>query len=194
MTKAKLDALRSEEGLELIPGVRIRLRQIKDYQQKPNNPVAHSEHNYNVVLESIQRLKACRSGFAADNEILGGNLTQQAMSAAGIDEVIEITTEGTQWVMVNRPDLTPEQRKQASYADQQGAFLAGWQIQQVMADIEAGLDLVGLMTDEEIAAILESGADQSRPGRQSQQDEGFEIVEEILPIICPECGHEFALE
>jgi hypothetical protein len=52
--------------------------------------------------------------------------------------------------MVNREDLSPEQEKQAAYGDQQGSFLAGWDIKQILIDIEAEVDLSGLFTLQEL--------------------------------------------
>lgn len=145
--------LTTEDGLEIAPGVRVRLRPLKDYQQNPDNPVSHSQRNREVVLESIRKVGAARSGFASKGKILAGNLTWEAMTEAGVDSVIEITTDGSQWVMVNREDLTGEQEKQAAYGDQHGAMLADWNPEQMLTDFAAGLDLSEMFTELELERI-----------------------------------------
>lgn len=149
-----LAQLATEEGLEIIPGVRVRLRSLADYRQNPENPVSHTPRNLGAVLSSIEKVGAARSGLSSKGKILAGNLTWEAMAEAGIEGIIEVTTDGTQWVMVNREDLTEAQEKQAAYGDQQGSFLAGWELEQVLADVSDGVDLSGIFAGFELENIL----------------------------------------
>jgi hypothetical protein len=107
MAEIDLSQIATEEGLEVAPGVRLRLRSLADYRQNEENPVSHTPRNAQAVLESIHKIGAARSGFASDGVIYGGNLTWEMMAEAGIEGVVEVTTDGNRWVMVNRPDLTP---------------------------------------------------------------------------------------
>ena len=67
-----------ESGVWRIPGtsIKIRLRSLADYRQNENNPVAHSPRNFGVVVDSVRKLGALRSGFSSKGKILGGNLLQ----------------------------------------------------------------------------------------------------------------------
>lgn len=187
MTDVDLSQIATEEGLEVAPGVRVRLRSLADYRQNEENPVSHTPRNLGAVIESIHKVGAARSGFSSKGKILAGNLTWDAMSEAGIEGIIEITTDGKRWVMVNREDLTLEQEKQAAYGDQHGAFLAGWELDQVLADVEAELDLSGLVTDIELEAILGEAVIS-----EDQESSGMNIAEEIdLTVTCPQCNFEF---
>ncbi len=182
-----LDALQTEDGLEIMPGVRVRLRSLADYQQNPENPVSHSPRNLSTVVESIHKVGAARSGLAADGTIYAGNLTSEAMALAGIEGVVEVTTDGTRWVMVNRPDLSPEQRKQAAHGDQWSAMLAEMDVEQLLADIEAGINLEGIYSEFDLEAILGRATD-----GENQKDDATNVIEELdLTIICPKCGFEF---
>jgi len=51
---------------------------------------------------------------------------------------------------VRRKGLTPEQKKRLAYFDNRTAELADWDSEQVLADLEAGVDLDGLFTDIEL--------------------------------------------
>jgi DNA modification methylase len=174
-----LDALITEKGLEIAPGVRVRLRSLADYRQNPENPVSHTPRNLGSVVESIYKVGAARSGLASDDTIYAGNLTSEAMALAGIEGIIEITTDGTQWVMVNRPDLTPEQRKQAAHGDQWSAMLAEMNVDQLLADIEAGVNLDGIYSEFDLEAILGEVLVETETGEapEAQTDRAAELQE-----------------
>jgi DNA modification methylase len=174
-----LKALQSEEGLEVAPGVRVRLRSLADYRQNEENPVSHTPRNLGAIVESVQKVGAARSGLAADGTIYAGNLTSEAMAIAGIEGIVEVTTDGTKWVMVNRPDLTPEQRKQAAHADQWSAMLAEINVDQLLVDIEAGIDLDGIYSEFDLRDILGEALVGVETGEapEAQIDKGAELAE-----------------
>jgi len=93
------------------------------------------------------------------------------MAEAGVEDVVEVTTDGKTWVIVNREDLTPEQEREAAYYDQRGAELAGWDADQLLADLEGGLDLSGLFgkdeLDELLAGLVEEPADTEEEARRT---------------------------
>lgn len=134
--------------------VKVTRKKLADYIQNPDNPVAHDPRNLGVVVDSIHKVGAFRSGAASKGKILAGNLTWEAMAEAGIEDVLEITTDGKTWVIVNREDLTPEQEREAAYYDQRGAELASWDPTQLLADLESGFDFDGLFGDDELAEVL----------------------------------------
>jgi DNA modification methylase len=159
--------------------VRVRLRSLADYQQNPENPVSHTPHNLSTVVESIHKVGAARSGLAADGTIYAGNLTSEAMALAGIEGIVEVTTDGTKWVMVNRPDLTPEQRKQAAHGDQWSAMLAEMNVDQLLADIEAGINLDGIYSEFDLEAILGEALGEAETGEapEPKLGKGVELAE-----------------
>ena len=161
-------------------------KKLADYFQNPDNPVEHNSRNLGVVVDSIQKVGAFRSGAASKGKMLAGNLTWEAMAEAGIEDVIEITTDGKTWVVVNRDDLTPEQEKEAAYFDQRSGELATWDIDQLLADVNAGVDLSGVFRSDEIDELL---AEAALPESWPEYDES--VADEVEYLECPECGHKF---
>jgi len=66
MADIDLSQIATEEGLEVAPGVRVRLRSLADYRQNEENPVSHTPRNLGAIVESVQKVGAARSGLAAD--------------------------------------------------------------------------------------------------------------------------------
>lgn len=149
-------------------------KKLADYIQNPRNPVKHSPRNLGVVIKSINSVGAFRSGAASKGKILAGNLTWEAMAEAGIEDVIEVTTNGKSWVIVNREDLTPEQEKLAAVADQRGAELADWDAE-VLAELKGeDFDFSGLFAGDELAEILKGiGEPPEDPGAQIDKAEAL---------------------
>jgi len=133
-----------------LKGVKVERKKLADYIQNPQNPVSHNSRNMGVVVDSIHEVGAFRSGAASKGKMLAGNLTLEAMAEAGIEEVLEVTTDGKVWVVVNSEDMTPEQERKAAYYDQRSATLADWNPEQIVLDIEAGLDFTGLFETYEL--------------------------------------------
>lgn len=164
--------------------VKITRKKLSDYRQNDRNPVKHNPRNFGVVVDSVNRFGPARSGVAADGKIYAGNLTWEAMAEAGIEDVIEVTTDGKAWVIVNRPDLTDEQLKRYAVQDERSSELADWDAEILAAirlDDDGALD--GLFDDDELAEILGDLLKDDVP-----EDAGA-FVEEVEYITCPECGH-----
>ena len=184
-----------EEGVwELMPGVRIRLRHIGEYTQNPANPVKHSQRNFTTVLNSVQKLGALRSGFSSKGKILGGNLTYEAMTDAGIEYVVEVESQGQTWLMHERGDLSDEQAQLAAYFDQQTSFQAAWDIEQLVRDLDGGLKLTETQPfyEEELQRILGQAANKLIASEFKEYNES--IVDEREYIICPKCGERWLRE
>ena len=153
-------------------------KKLADYIQNPDNPVEHNPRNLGVVVDSIQKVGAFRSGAASKGKMLAGNLTWEAMAEAGIEDVIEITTDGKTWVVVNRDDLTPEQEKEAAYFDQRSGELATWDIDQLLADVNAGVDLSGVFRSDEIDELLAEVREAEAPEDPGAQVDRAEELQE----------------
>ena len=101
-----------------------------------------------VLDKSLQELGAGRSILVDRNgRIIAGNKTHEAAAGAGLEDVIIVETDGTQLVAVKRVDLDldDEAARRLAYADNRAAQLGlEWDVEQLAADLEAGLDLGGL--------------------------------------------------
>ena len=151
----KVGIINRGDGAWEIPalGVTIRLKPLAAYTQNTDNPVQHSPRNFGTVLASIQKLGALRSGFSSKGKILGGNLTYEAMTEAGIEWVVEVASNGTTWLMHERGDLSEEDQQLAAYFDQASSFQATWNAEQVTTDSQSGLALSSMFYAEELAVI-----------------------------------------
>ena len=165
----------------------VRLKALTEYRQNEQNPVAHSPRNFSTVLESIRKFGGLRSGVSSKGKLIAGNLTSEAMMEAGIEQVLEVESDGQTWLMHERPDLTEEQQQLAAYFDQAAAMQASWSAEQVAADVEAGVDLGGMFYPEEIVGIL--GNTLAEAPEFKEYDES--IADEVEYITCPECGHQW---
>ena len=137
-----------------IGGVIIRLKNLEQYHQNDKNPVSHGPRNWSTVLESIRKFGGLRSGVSSKGKLIAGNLTSEAMMEAGIEQVLEVESDGQTWLMHERPDLTEEQQRLAAYFDQAAAMQATWSAEQVAADAEAAVDLSGVFYEWEQQDIL----------------------------------------
>lgn len=153
-------------------------KKLSDYRQNDANPVKHSPRNLATIVSSIQQVGAGRSGLASGGELLAGNATWEAMAEAGIEDVIEITTSGHEWLIVNRPDLTEEQKRFAAHADQRSAMLADIDTDVLKLDLDAGVDLSSLYREDEIDNLLK---DVAATEDSAEQDTG-EDTEEVSVV------------
>jgi len=177
----------------LIPGTNIkwRLRQVSDFEQNPTNPVKHSEGNLALVTDSIKRFGALRSGVSSHGKLLAGNLTQKGMLQAGIQDVLEISSDGSVWTVVERGDLTDEEQQQAAYYDQQAAFQATWDADQVAIDLSSpSLHIGDLFPNYEKNALLRQVGDKDFEGVKFKEfDES--AADSVEYVTCPQCGHKW---
>ena len=138
--------------------VTVKRRKLSDYKPDPRNANKGTERGHEVLVESIRELGAARSVVAtADGTIPAGNKTLEAAREAGIEDVIEVETGGDVLVVVKRRDwesIEDEPARLYAYYDNRASELGlEWDIEQIAADLEAGLDLESLFTEDELIAI-----------------------------------------
>lgn len=91
---------------------------------------------------------------------MAGNKTAEVAADIGLDDVLIVQTDGRQLVAVQRTDLdidSPEGRGLA-YADNRvGELDLDWQVERILLDVSAGVDLSSLWYDFEIAKLTGEG-------------------------------------
>ena len=117
-----------------------------------------TERGRYALEASLRQYGAGRSILLDKNgRIIAGNKTAEVAADVGLDDVIVVQTDGKQIVAVQRTDLdidSPEGRGLA-YADNRvGELSLEWDAEQVLADLNAGMDLSGLFFDFEIDRLL----------------------------------------
>ena len=127
------------------------MSKISDLTPDKQNARAHNPRNVGMIVNALHEVGAARSiVIDEDGNILAGNATIEAAVEAGIENLQIVDVDGETVVAVRRKGLTPEQKKRLAYFDNRTAELADWDSEQVLADLEAGVDLDGLFTDIEL--------------------------------------------
>ena len=86
-------------------GTRVTRRKLSDYTLDPRNANRGTERGIYMLDRSIEEVGLARSIVAAaDGTIPAGNKTLQAAADAGIEDVIEVETDGRALVVVKRTD------------------------------------------------------------------------------------------
>ena len=95
-------------------GIRVTRRKLSDYTPDPHNANKGTERGVYMLDRSIEEVGLARSIVAAaDGTIPAGNKTLQAAADAGIEDVIEVETDGRALVVVKRTDWETVDAEQA---------------------------------------------------------------------------------
>lgn len=139
---------------------------ITDYRPDKGNPNKHNQRGVSMLEDSLATVGLGRSIVVDKNGIvLAGNSTQQQAVDAGFEDAIEIETSGDTMVVVRRTDLdllslTDTKARALSYFDNRSAEIGvEWNAEQLLADVNAGIDFSRMFNDSELNALLESVRD-----------------------------------
>lgn len=112
-----------------------------------------------MVESSLRETGAGRSiVLDKDDRIIAGNKTYEAAEAVGLPVRI-VETDGTELIAVKRTDLdldddTGTARRLAYYDNRAGEVGLAWDAEQVLASVQAGMDLSGLWQSDELDELL----------------------------------------
>lgn len=128
---------------------------IAQLKADPKNRRKHNERNIGMIVNSLQQVGAARSiVIDEDDNILAGNGTVEAAQLAGIERLKIVEADGEEIVAVRRRGLTDEQKRRLAILDNRSAELADWNIDQLLADVDAGLDFDGIFGKAELEELL----------------------------------------
>ena len=148
---------------------------LRDLTPDPVNRRQHNPRNVGMIVDAINAVGAARSIVIDENNVvLAGNATIDAAAEAGIDRVRIVDATGTEIVAVRRSGLTAEQKRMLAIADNRAGELATWNLDQLRADADTGLDLAMFFESAELADLL--GADAPVP-RFEPVDAGHRLDE-----------------
>jgi ParB-like chromosome segregation protein Spo0J len=148
---------------------------LRDLTMDSENRRVHNSRNIGMIADSLQAVGAARSiVIDEDGVVLAGNATIAAAAEAGIEQVRIVETSGRELVAVRRCGLTADQKRALSLADNRSAELATWNLDQLRADGEAGLDLASFFAPVELADLLGSDAP---PPRFEPADAAYRLDE-----------------
>jgi len=139
-----------------------RIQTIADLHPDPDNANLGTERGLRVLDDSLRECGAGRSILAdRDGTVIAGNKTLERAADIGLP-VRVIKTDGTELVVVQRTDLDlagddgqRERARRLAYLDNRSSELGlAWDATQVLADLEAGVNLDGLWRDDELTELL----------------------------------------
>lgn len=129
-------------------------RKLTDYKPDPANANQGSPIGQQMIQASLSEVGTGRSIVAAaDDVLIAGSQTMKAAQAAGIKEVLEIETPGDVLLVHKRTDMksTDVRARRAAYLDNRSQEKSlTWDIDQIEADIEAGVDMDGIFRQDEL--------------------------------------------
>lgn len=135
---------------------RVSVGHIKDLVADPENRRKHTPRNVGMIVDAMHKVGAGRSIVVdEDNQVLAGNATVEAAAEAGITKLRVIETDGNEVVAVRRTGLSEDQKRDLAIYDNRTGELAEWDMGQIMADIDNGVDLSAFFYDDELTAMLE---------------------------------------
>lgn len=136
-----------------------KITHIRDLVHDPANRRKHNPRNVGMIVDALHKVGAARSIVIDEhNEVLAGNGVLEAAGEAGITKVQVVDADGSTVIAVRRTGLSDSQKRELAIYDNRTAELADWDLEQIRADIDAGLDMSAFFRDDELAALLASEA------------------------------------
>lgn len=169
---------------------KITRRKLADYQPDTHNANLGSERGLQMLENSLNEDGVGRSIVADKNgKIPAGNKTMEAAALAGIEDVIEIETDGTALIVHKRVDWdlddpTGAARRYAYRDNRTSEVSLTWDANVIAADVAAGVDLSGMWTDKELNNMIELPLPPEEFGSY-----GEDIKTEYC---CPKCGYKWS--
>lgn len=155
-----------------------RKARISDLTPDHANANKGTERGRYALEASLRQYGAGRSILLDKNgRIIAGNKTAEVAADVGLDDVLIVQTDGKQIVAVQRTDLDidSDAGRGLAYADNRvGELSLDWDAEQVLADLDAGVDLSGLFFDFELDKILGREGEPFDPNAEWQGMPEFE--------------------
>jgi len=143
---------------------------LKDLTPDPKNRRTHTARNVEMISEAITKVGTGRSiVIDEDDVVLAGNATIKAAGLAGLTKLKIIEADGDEVIAVRRRGLTSEQKRALAIYDNRTAELAEWDVEQLVEDVDAGLDLGAFFEPVELDEIRASGVP-------------FEVLDLVAPL------------
>lgn len=156
----------------------------------PQNRRRHSPRNVGMIVDALKEVGPARSIVIDEqNVVLAGNGVVEAATAAGLDKLRVVDVDGDTLIAVRRTGLTDAQKRRLALFDNRAGELADWNVEQVFADTQAGLDFAGIFEPDELAALLArvNGAQPAPPPQFPSFDDSLATEHR-----CPKCGYEWS--
>lgn len=163
------------------------LTRVDELTPDPHNRRKHSPRNVDMIAAALRSVGAARSIVIDErNEVLAGNGVLQGAAQAGISKLKIVDVDGDTIVAVRRRGLSTEQKRDLAIYDNRSAELAAWDINQLRADVNAGLTLEPFFFESELQDLAVTVPSFGAVGEEEQGR-----LDQKASVTCPQCGHEF---
>lgn len=174
-------------------GIKAVRKKITDYQANPRNHNLGNERGSDMIEKSIRKYGVGRPTLADKNSVMiGGNQTLQAALDAGIEDVIEIETDGKTLIVHKRSDLnlaTDKKAVELGYMDNRAAEVSfTLDTVQMSEDIQAGVDFSDMYTVDELIRIVQVSTDD-----EGDDDEETEPPPRTIPAALFSSDNEWGI-
>jgi len=156
------------------------ISKLSDLTPDQANANRGTERGRYMVEASLTETGAGRSIVAdKDGRIIAGNKTLEAWAGMG-GAVKVVETDGHELVVVQRTDLDlsdpkGKARKLAYYDNRAGQLGLDWDAEQLLADVNAGVDLAAMFKADEIAELLAGVKGGAEADAEPQIDQAEEL-------------------
>jgi hypothetical protein len=147
-------------------------RKITDFTPDPANANKGTERGLRALDDSLAEVGLGRSIVVDRNGyVIAGNKTQETAVDRGFEDALVVHTTGDQLVVVQRDDLDllaaddTRARKLAYYDNRAGQLDLEWNAEQLIADMQSGLDLSGLFLEWELDTLIGKALDEVDPAQ-----------------------------
>jgi hypothetical protein len=128
---------------------------LKELTPDPTNRRRHTSRNVEMITEAIETVGTGRSiVIDEDDVVLAGNATVKAAGVAGLTKLTVVEAAGDEVIAVRRRGLSSEQKRALALYDNRTAELAEWDVEQLVEDVDAGLDLGAFFEPVELDELL----------------------------------------
>ena len=150
------------------PGQLKTIASLDDLGADPANANKGTDKGRAVVAQSLLECGAGRSILAdKDGTVIAGNKTLEAARKLGLP-VRVVDTTGQELVVVRRTDLdlgADDKARRLAYLDNRAGQLGlDWDTEQMLEDLQQGVDLSGIFEDDEIKRSARLGRDRQPSG------------------------------
>lgn len=172
--------------------VKVRSGKLSEFMPLKDNPNRHTQRGLKALEDSVQEDGwVAPMTVAADGESLDGAARLEVAYDKMGDEAIVVEHDGTKPIVMVRtdiPDTKSEMARRVIYRANRIAQLdLDWNPEQILADLNAEVDMEGLFTEGELESLLADIHEQEPPNHE----EGPRAEETEFEVTCPQCGFEF---
>jgi len=155
------------------------MAKVADLTPDASNANRGTERGRYALEASLRKYGAGRSILIDRNgRIIAGNKTAETAADVGIDDVIIVQTDGRQIVAVQRTDLDLDSKeaRELAYADNRvGELDLSFDPEQLLADLQAGVDLSAFWRQDELDELLADLTPKPTGDTEAQTDRAEEL-------------------